>query len=270
MSCGFYIKMALTNIRKNARLYLPQMLTGAGLTAMFYILVTLSMDERLREVRGGRYLPTIMPLGTVVVAILSAILILYTNSFLMKQRKREFGLYTVLGLEKRHVGRILFWESALSSLCAIFGGVFLGILLYKLCALLICRILQVDSVLGFYHVSLTSIVPTILFFLLVYLAAFILNRIQIARLNPVELLQSTHTGEKEPRIKWVLLIVGLLSLGAGYFLAVTTESPLQAINLFFLAALLVILGTYCLFVTGSIALLKFLKSRKTCCILCAL
>ena len=101
--------MALTNIRKNARLYLPQMITGAGLTAMFYILVTLSMDERLHEVRGGSYLPTIMPLGTVVVAILSAILVLYTNSFLMKQRKREFGLYTVLGLEKRHVGRILFW-----------------------------------------------------------------------------------------------------------------------------------------------------------------
>lgn len=103
MSYGFYIKMALTNIRKNARLYLPQMFTGAGLTAMFYILITLSMDERLREVRGGRYLPTIMPMGTVVVAILSAILVLYTNSFLMKQRKREFGLYTVLGLEKRHV-----------------------------------------------------------------------------------------------------------------------------------------------------------------------
>lgn len=263
MSYGFYIKIALTNIRKNARLYLPQILTGAGLTAMFYILVTLSLDERLRQVRGGRYLPTIMPLGTVVVAILSAILVLYTNSFLMKQRKREFGLYNVLGLEKRHVGRILFWESALSSLCAIFGGVFLGILLYKLCALLICRILQVDSVLGFYHVSLTSIVPTILFFLLVYLAAFILNRIQIARLNPVELLQSTHTGEKEPRIKWVLLLIGLLSLGTGYFLAVTTESPLLAVNLFFLAALLVILGTYCLFVTGSVALLKFLKSRKT-------
>lgn len=263
MTHKYYVKMAITNLRKNSRLYLPQILTGAGLTAMFYILVTLAVDERLRSVRGGRYLPDIMPLGTIVVGILSVILIFYTNSFLMKQRKREFGLYTVLGLEKRHVGRILFWESAISSLLSVLTGLLLGILLYKLCALLICRILLVESVLGFYHVSLTSIVPTVLFFLAVYLVAFVFNRIQLARLNPVELLQSTHTGEKEPKIKWLLLIIGILSLGAGYFLAVTTDNPLAAMNLFFLAALLVILGTYCLFVTGSIALLKLLKNRKS-------
>lgn len=263
MRHGFYLKMSLTNLRKNARLYLPQMFTGAGLTAVFYILLTLAMDERLKNVRGGSYLPTIMPMGTFVVAILSVILIFYTNSFLMKQRKREFGFYNVLGLEKRHVGRILFWESTLSTLASVISGLLLGVLLYKLCALLICRILQVDSVLGFYHVSATSIVPSALFFILVYLAAFLFNRIQITRLNPLELLQSTHTGEKEPRIKWLLLIIGVLSLGAGYYLAVTTDNPLNALNLFFFAALLVILGTYCLFVTGSIALLKFLKGRKS-------
>ncbi|MDY4971796.1 MAG: FtsX-like permease family protein, partial [Lachnospiraceae bacterium] len=111
MRHGFYLKMAVTNIKKNSRLYLPQMVTEAGLAAMFYILMTLSGDERLESVRGGNYLPTIMPLGTAVVGIMSVILIFYINSFLMKQRKREFGLYNVLGLEKRHVGRILFCES---------------------------------------------------------------------------------------------------------------------------------------------------------------
>ncbi|MDD7389718.1 MAG: ABC transporter permease [Lachnospiraceae bacterium] len=262
MRHGFYLKMAVTNIKKNSRLYLPQMVTEAGLAAMFYILMTLSGDERLESVRGGNYLPTIMPLGTAVVGIMSVILIFYINSFLMKQRKREFGLYNVLGLEKRHVGRILFCESAISALCSVSGGILLGILLYKICALLICRILGVNSVLGFYHVSLSSIIPSVLFFLTVYFLAYCFNRIQIACMNPVELMQSAHTGEKEPKIKWVLLVVGLISLGTGYALAIVTDNPLDALNLFFIAVLLVILGTYCLFVTGTIALLKLLKTRK--------
>lgn len=262
MKQSFYLKMAISNVRKNRRLYLPQMMTGSGLVAMFYILFTLASDERLSQVRGGSYLPTIMPMGMAIVGILSVILIFYTNSFLMKQRKREFGLYNVLGLEKRHIGRIYLRESGIAAMGAVISGLVLGILMYKVCALLICRILNVDSVLGFYHVSLSTIIPSAAFFLAVYLIAYVVNRIQISRMNPVELLQSTHTGEKEPKIKWLLLIAGILSLGGGYVLALTTENPLDALNLFFIAVLLVILGTYCLFVTGSIALLKFLKKRQ--------
>lgn len=262
MKTGFYSRLAWTNIRKNARLYIPNILTGIGLTAVFYILLTLSMDNRLSEVRGGNYLPTIMPLGVVILGILSCILIFYTNSFLMKQRKQEFGLYNVLGMEKKHIGKILLWETLISCTFVLGGGLLAGILLYKLCALLICRILAVNSVLGFYHLSPKTLIPTAIFIFLLYFVTYLYNRISIARLNPVELLQSGHTGEKEPRVKWILLLIGLISLIAGYYISITTTEPLKAIELFFVAVLLVIVGTYCLFITGSTALLKLLKRNE--------
>jgi putative ABC transport system permease protein len=261
MKIGFYSRLAWNNIKKNARLYIPNILSGIGLTAVLYIFLTLSMDERLQSVHGGAYLSDLMPLGTMVVGLLSFILILYTNSFLMKQRNHEFGLYNVLGMEKRHIGRILFWEMAFCACCVLAGGLAAGVIFYKLCALLICRIMSVNSVLGFYHVSLKTLVPSVLFFLALYMLTYLFNRIRIARMKPTELLQSAHVGEKEPRVKWLLLLVGLISLGAGYYLSITTKEPLQAIFLFFVAVVLVILGTYCLFVTGSIALLKGLKQN---------
>lgn len=261
MKTGFYIKLASANLQKNRRLYLPHILTGAGLIAVFYILLTLSMDNRLSQVRGGAYLPTIMQYGVYIMGLLSVILILYTNSFLMKQRKREFGLYNILGLEKRHVGRILFFETLLSALWILGGGLIAGVILYKLCALMICRILAVDSVLGFYHISPVTLIPSALLFAFLYLVTYLWNRLQIARMKPVELLHSTSVGEKEPKIKWPFLVIGIAALGAGYYIALTTESPLKALLLFFAAVLLVILGTYCLFVSGTIALLKLLKSR---------
>ncbi|MCI7098027.1 MAG: FtsX-like permease family protein, partial [Lachnospiraceae bacterium] len=263
MKIGFYSRLAWNNIKKNARLYIPNILTGMGLTAVFYIIFTLSVDNRLREVRGGRYLPTVLPLGVVIVALLSFILVLYTNSFLMKQRNREFGLYNVLGMEKHHIGKILFWETAICALFVLAGGLACGIILYKLCALLICRILAVDSVLGFYHITPQTLIPSALFFLALYLLTYVFNRIRIARMNPVELLQSTHTGEKEPKVKWPFLLIGIASLSTGYYVSITTQEPLKAIELFFAAVILVIVGTYCLFITGSTALLKLLKrSRK--------
>lgn len=262
MKIGFYSRLAWNNIKKNARLYIPNILTGMGLTAVFYIIFTLSVDNRLREVRGGRYLPTILPLGVVIVALLSLILVLYTNSFLMKQRNREFGLYNVLGMEKRHIGKILFWETAICTLFVLTGGLTAGIILYKLCALLICRILAVDSVLGFYHVTPQTLIPAALFFFTLYLLTYVFNRICIARMKPVELLQSTHTGEKEPKVKWLLLLIGIASLSTGYYISITTQEPLKAIELFFAAVILVIIGTYCLFITGSTALLKLLKRNQ--------
>lgn len=259
MKAGFYRHLAWNNIKKNAALYVPNILTGIGLTAVFYILSAIAQDQSLREVPGGGYLSTMMPFGVIVLAVLSLILILYTNSFLMKQRNREFGLYNVLGMEKRHIGKILFWETAISSFFVLVGGIAAGIILYKLCALLICRILAVDSMLGLYFVSLKALILTGIFFFFVYLLTYVFNRIRIARMNPTELLQSTQTGEKEPKVKWPLLLIGLFSLGTGYYISITTKEPLNAIGLFFVAVMLVIVGTYCLFVAGSIALLKGMK-----------
>lgn len=262
MRAAFYRRLAWNNIQKNTRLYIPNILAGMGLTAVFYILSAIAQDQRLRKVPGGGYLSTIMPLGVIILAVLSLILILYTNSFLMKQRNREFGLYNVLGMEKRHIGKILFWETAISSFFVLVGGLAAGIILYKLCTLLICRILATDNVPGLYFVSFKALILTGAFFFVMHLLTYLLNRIRIAHMKPTELLQSIYTGEREPKVKWPLLLIGLVSLGTGYYISISTKDTLNAIELFFIAVMLVILGTYCLFVAGSIAMLKVMKRNQ--------
>ena len=262
MKLGFYGKLALNNIRKNSRFFLPRIYTEAGLIACFYIMLTLAMDSRMKQVKGGSYLPTFMWMGAVLLGLLSAVLMLYINRFLMKQRKREFGVYNVLGMEKRHVGRVLFFENAISSLLSVFGGLLLGMVFYKLCSLLICRLLQTDAVAGFYYFTPITVLPTAGFFLVLDFLIFLLNRISVALMKPVELLQSSSAGEREPKIKWVMLVLGVLSLCVGYYLALTTESPLNALMLFFVAVLLIIAGTYFLFVAGSIFVLKKLRKNE--------
>ena len=262
MKLGLYGRLAMNNISKNARFFLPRIGTEAGLIACFYIMLTLAMDSRMQHVKGGHYIPTFMWMGVIILALLSAVLMLYINRFLMKQRKREFGVYNVLGMEKRHVGRVLFFENLFSSLLSVAGGLFAGTVLYKLCSLLICRLLQTDAVAGFYYVTPVTVLPTAGIFLALDFFIFLLNRISVALMNPVELLQSGSAGEKEPRIKRVMLALGILSLGAGYYLAITTESPLNALMLFFAAVLLIIAGTYFLFVAGSIFVLKMLRKNE--------
>lgn len=263
MKKGFYSKLAISNIRKNYRFFIPHILTGTGLLASFYIVLTLAMDQRLSEIKGGSYIPFTMVIGTVVMGLLSTILIFYTNSFLMKRRKREFGLYNVLGMERRHVGKVLWWESFISNTLSILLGLGFGIVFYKLCSILICKILDTDVVIGFYFIRLSTIIPSVLFFVLLYSITYVYNRIQIRRIKPIEMLQSVNIGEKEPKIKWVLLIAGALSLGMGYYIALMVQNPLEAILFFFAAVFFVILGTYFLFVSGSIFVLKCLKKKET-------
>ncbi len=262
MKHGFYSRIAAENIKKNTRLYLPRILAEAGLLGCFYILLTLAMDSRLSEALGGAYLSMFMTMGAIVIGLLSFILILYVNSFLMKQRKREYGLYNVLGMEKRHAIHVLFFESFFTSLLSVLLGLCFGMLFYKLSSLLICRLLRGDIVAGFYYLSAPTLLISAVIFFALDLFAFLVNSVTIRRLKPVELLAGEHTGEREPRVKWFLLILGLCSLGAGYFIALTVQSPLQAILLFFAAVLLVILGTYCLFVTGTTFVLKCLKRNR--------
>ncbi len=262
MGNGFYAKLAVTNIRKNRRLYIPQIFTGAGLTAVFYIMLTICRDDKLSSVRGGRYLPSVMIFGVIVMAVLSVILILYTNSFLMKQRKREFGLYNVLGMEKKHVGRIMMFETIISSVSAIIVGLLAGVILYKICLLLICRIMGVDTILGFYYIVPKSILTTGLLFAGLYFITYLFNRIQLARMKTVDLLKSVHVGEKEPKVKWPIFIIGLITMGAGYYMALTLKDPTAVIFMIFIAIALVIVGTYCLFTAGSIAFLKALKKNN--------
>lgn len=262
MKTGFFLKLAWSNIGKNRRFFLPRILSEAGLLCVFYIVFTLRADDRLCELRGGEYIGMFMSIGTVVMMLLSVILLFYINSFLMKQRKREFGVYNILGLEKRHICRVLFHETAISSLISVALGLLTGLLFYKLCSLLICRLLHADVVLGFYFINAKSLAVAGLFFLWLDLLTYGVNCLTIARMKPVELLSSANVGEREPKVKWVLLVLGLLALGGGYYISVTTQSPLKAIALFFVAVILVIVGTYFLFVAGSIFVLKALKKNQ--------
>lgn len=259
---SLYSRMAAQNIRKNARFFLPRIGTEAGLVTCFYIMLTLALDDRISRVKGGNYIPTFMWMGTAILALLSVVLMLYINRFLMKQRKREFGVYNVLGMEKRHVGRVLFFENTFSSLLSVAGGLLVGMIFYKLCSLLICRLLQTGIVAGFYYVSPTTVIPTAAFFLLLDALVFLINRVGIALMKPVELLQGGSVGEKEPKVRWILLLLGVMMLGAGYFIALTTKSPLEALEFFFLSVMLIIIGTYFLFVSGSIFVLKALKRNE--------
>ena len=263
MKRGFYTKIAAENIRKHYRLYIPRILAEAGLLGCFYILFTLALDGRLSEALGGSYLPVFMAFGAFVIGLLSFILILYVNSFLMKQRKNEFGMYNVLGMEKRHIIRVLFAESLIASLISVVLGLLFGALMYKTCSLLICRLLHADIVAGFYYLNAPTLLYPVLIFLALDCLAFLINSITIRRLKPVELLAASRTGEQEPKVKWLVLILGVLTLGAGYYIALTVKSPLQAILLFFAAVILVIIGTYCLYITGTTFVLKCLKKNKT-------
>lgn len=262
MRHGFFLKVAWGNIKKNYRFFIPRILAETGLAACFYITATLYGDKRIAAIRGGDNVTTFMLFGTVILGLLSVILLLYTNSFLMKQRKREFGLYNVLGMEKRHVGRVLFCENMVCSFLSVVLGIALGILFYKLCALLICRLLQAESVLGFYYVRAGSILLTAVFFLATDLIICLIDRLSVARMRPVELLASSRSGEREPKVKWVLLVLGCLCLGAGYGIAAGTGNALEAVAWFFPAVFLVIFGTYFLFVAGSVFVLKALKRNK--------
>lgn len=263
MKAGLCRKLAFGNIRKNYRFFIPRILTETGLLACFYIIFTLSCDGRLTKIKGGSYLPTFMWMGAVIIGLLSAILMLYTNSFLMKQRKREFGLYSVLGLEKKHICRVLFYESFFSCLISVSAGLLGGMLFYKLCSLAICRLLKAEIVAGFYFITPQTILPAGAIFVGIDLFAYLVNCIGIEKMKPVELLSGANTGEKEPKVKWALLFLGILALGGGYFISLTTKNPLSAILLFFAAVLLVIAGTYFLYIAGSVFVLKALKKKES-------
>lgn len=258
----FYRNMAKTNLKNHAQLYIPYVVVEMMMSAMFYILYFLANDETTSKLKGGGSLPIILTMGTAVVGILSVILLLYTNSFLMKRRKKEFGLYNVLGLEKRHIVRIMFFELLYSAGAAIILGMGMGILMYKGLCLLLVRLMKGGVAYGFF-VSLPCLAVTVVVFVAIYAFSYIVNCISIARMKTIELLHSSQTGEREPKTKWVLVVFGCIALGIGYYIAITTKAPLKALGLFFVAALLVMLGTYFLFVAGSIAILKGFKKNKS-------
>lgn len=258
MKKHLYLRLALTNIRKNGRFYVPFLLTGIAAVAMFFILLSTGLTQTLP---GGQSMLVLMHFGVIIIGLFSAVFLYYTNSFLIRRRKRELGLYNVLGMEKRHIARVLRRETLVIALICIAGGIGTGIVLDRLMFLVLLNLTHMDVSIR-YELQPAAIVATAAVFAVIFLLILLANLLQIRKAKPVELLHSANAGEREPKVKWPLVVIGVLSLGSGYYLSITTTNALQALGMFFVAVLLVILGTYCLFVAGSIAILKLLKRRS--------
>lgn len=257
---GFFPRLALVNLLRNGRYYGPYLLACGGTAAMFYILRYLTESDIVASVRGAGYLQSLMYLGCIVVALFSIVLLLYANSFVMKRRQRELGLYNILGLEKRHIALLCLWETLYCALAAIVGGIAVGILFSKLTLLLLLQIARLPVEFGF-EISLDGIASTAALFTVLFGLTLVCNLFRVSRARPVELLHSDSAGEREPKTKRLLVVLGLLTLGGGYFLSWKVQQPEEALALFFLAVVLVMIGTYCLFTAGSVAILKALRSN---------
>ena len=254
---GFYPRLAARSLRLNGKFFLPYILSGTISAAMLYDVLFLGMNTGIA--RGS--VSALLGFGALVVALFSLALILYTNGFLMKRRQQELGLYNILGMEKRHMARLLFWEGVYTALICIGGGLLLGILLSKLFLLLLCAIIRLEVPFGF-EVPGEAVLYTVVAFGGIYLFTFLLNLFRLGRVKPIELLKGTESGEREPKTKWLLALVGFVSMAAGYYLSVTVQDPLRALGIFFIAVMLVIIGTYALFTAGSIWVLKALRRNK--------
>jgi putative ABC transport system permease protein len=257
----FYLKLAVNNLKKNSKAYVPYIITCIGTIIMFYNMCFLASAKTLGLISDDGSLKMILTFGTVVIGIFSAIFLFYTNSFLVKKRKKEFGLFNILGMEKKHIAKIMFWETVLTGAISLSAGLAGGILLSKAMILLLFKIIAIRVTFGF-EVPTLAVVITPVLFGAIFAINFIYNSLTVRLSKPVELLKGGNVGEKEPKTKLFQGIVGLLSLSAGYYIALFTESPLQALTLFFIAVILVMIGTYCLFTSGSIAVLKLLRKNK--------
>ena len=261
MKGGFYIRLAKDGIMKNRKLYFPYILTCICMIMMFYIIYYIGFSADFTKVRGGDMLQSFLSMGVFVIAIFALIFLFYTNSFLIRRRQKEFGLYNILGMGKRNLVKILVWENVLTAVISIVSGLFLGILFSKLAELAALRILGGDT--GFaIRVEPKPIMATAALFLGIFLLIMLRMIFYIFRLRPVELLKSEKVGEKPPKANWIFALLGAALLAGAYYLAVAVIDPASALFLFFVAVIMVIIATYLLFIAGSVALCRLLQKNK--------
>lgn len=257
MNNFIYEKLAVTNLKNNRKTYVPYIFTGVLTVMMFYIIDALSRGKGITQ----NTLKICLQYATGVIIVFAVIFLFYTNSFLIKRRKKEIGVYNILGMGKRHIARMMAVETILTAGISILGGLVFGIIFGKLMYLLLLKILH-NSVDMQFSVNGTAIVQTVILFAGIFLLTYLYNILQIQLVNPVELLHGGNQVEKEPKSRWLLVIVGVAALGNGYRIALTTEAPLEALLKFFIAVICVIIGTYALFIAGSIVVLKMLRKNK--------
>lgn len=258
---GFYWKLAFTNLKGNRRVYLPYLLSSVGIIMMFYSINALGQGIDQGALYGGTTVASMMGLGVFVIGLFAVLFLFYTNSFIIKRRKKELGLYNILGMEKRHIAHILFRETLLTAVCSLALGLGLGIVFSRVLFWLLGLLLGTNLAVAFV-IPVSAITSTLGLFGLIFLLTLCYNLLQVKLSKPIELLHGGETGEREPKAHWFLAVLGALLLGTGYTMAVTIQDPLSALVFFFVAVILVILGTYLLFITGITAMLKLLKKNK--------
>ncbi len=258
---ALYPRLALTGIRKNKKLYFPYILTCIGMVMMYYIIHSLSFSPTLLEMRGGGVLESILGLGKFVIAAFSVLFLLYTNSFLIRRRNREFGLYHVLGMGKGGLTRIMVWESLIVTVVSIAFGISLGIAFSKLAELLLLNIVQ-EKVNYQMSVSPECLVDTLEMYGCIFLLLLVKSIVTVYRSDPLALLHSESVGEKPPKSNALLALAGLVLLGVAYYFALTIGDPATAVMLFFVLVLMVIAATYLLFIAGSVTLCRALQKNR--------
>lgn len=259
MNKPILFRLARQNIRNNSRFTFPYMLTCIGTIMMTYNVS--AIRDNIEGMWGAQYIQSYMVIGLMVIAVFAVVFLLYTNRFVINQRQKELGLYTVLGMEKSHVCMMITIESCLMFLISILSGLFLGILLNKALLMLLFKLMQVSQAAKF-QISVESILSTCIIFGIILVITVISNIFNVLRKNPIDLIHAQSAGEKEPKSSILITLIGLIALGTGYYMAVTVKDIFNAVLLFFVAVFLVIIGTYCLFTSGSISFLKMLKKNK--------
>ena len=256
-----YPRMAWTGIRKNKRLYAPYLLTCAGMVMMHYIITALNYSSAVHSLRGGSTIAFTLDLGSWIIALFSLIFLFYTNSFLIRRRMKEFGLYNILGMGKGNIARILVWETLISAALTLLTGLFGGFALSKLAELGLVNIMK-GEVSYRVELSMQAVLTTVPLFCAIFALILLAGLIRIGRTDAIALLRSENAGEKPPKANWFLGVLGTLLLGAAYYLAVSIQDPISALIWFFVAVAMVILATYLLFVSGSVAICRALQRNK--------
>lgn len=258
---GLYLRLAASGIRKNGRTYIPYILTCSGMIMMFYIVGFLTYGDFLNNVRGGNLMSEMLGFGVVVMVVFSAIFLFYTNSFLIKRRKKELGLYNILGMGKLNIARIMIWETLIIFAVSMTAGIGVGILFSKLAMLGAAKMLGEQAAVGF-KVNPFVMVLALIFYGIIFFLILLNSLRQVFRARPIELLHSESAGERPPKARVIPALLGLVLLGTAYYMAITIKEPIMAVFAFFLAVLMVIVGTYLLFIAGSVAYCKLLQKNK--------
>ncbi len=255
-------RLAFNSIKKNASTYLPYVFATSFAVSVFFIFSAIAVNPMIQIMPHADYLSMLMQIGKVLLGLVLIPFCFYTNSFLIKQRRREIGLYSLLGLEKRHIGFIIGAETVTVYLASVLFGTATALVFSRLIFLMLLNITKLPINVEF-TAELSCYIETAAFFGSIFLLNLLINLIQISKISPIELFRSTRHGEKQPKRLWPSALLGTVALGSGYYLAVNFRLDGYFLLVVFGAILLVLIGTYCLFASGIIALLRVLKKNRS-------